>query len=124
CLCAHPLPPVAGSPYPGRVRPSRAGRGPAGLRLAGACTRAAGAATLSLEARARRGLDPGRCRGKGFMTEVGTHQMEHAIARCRVLLAAAAMIVAYIDFEAPLLARWIPFISGPFTMDPRLLLAT
>jgi hypothetical protein len=57
------------------------------------------------------------------MTEVGTHQLEHAIARCRVLLAAAAMLVVYIDFEAPLLARWIPFISGPFTMDPRLLSA-
>lgn len=57
------------------------------------------------------------------MTEVGTHQMEHAIARCRVLLAAAAMLVVYIDFEAPLLARWVPFINGPFTMDPRLLFA-
>lgn len=51
----------------------------------------------------------------------GLQQMEHNIARCRVVLSAAAILVVYIDPEAPLLAQWIPFVSGRFTMDPRLL---
>lgn len=50
----------------------------------------------------------------------GWQQMEHNIARCRVVLSLAAIMVVYIDPEEPLLARWIPFVSGSFTMDPRL----
>jgi signal transduction histidine kinase len=50
----------------------------------------------------------------------GLQQMEHSIARCRVVLSIAAILVVYIDPEEPLLARWIPFISGRFVMDPRL----
>jgi signal transduction histidine kinase len=48
-------------------------------------------------------------------------RMERNIARCRVVLSVAAILVVYIDPETPLLARWISFTSGPFTMDPRLL---
>ena len=50
----------------------------------------------------------------------GLQQMEHNIARCRVVLSIAAMLVVYIDPEEPLLARWIPFVSGRSVMDPRL----
>lgn len=50
----------------------------------------------------------------------GLERMEHNIARCRVVLSIAACLVVYIDVETPLLARWMPFVSGPFTMDPRL----
>ena len=52
----------------------------------------------------------------------GLEQMEHNIARCRVVLSLAAILVVYIDPETPLLARWIPFVSGRFTMDPRLVI--
>jgi signal transduction histidine kinase len=54
------------------------------------------------------------------MNKVGLEQMEHNIARCRVVLSMAAILVVYIDPEEPLLARWIPFVSGSFRMDPRL----
>jgi hypothetical protein len=43
----------------------------------------------------------------------GLEQMEHNIARCRVVLSIAASVVIYIDVETPLLARWFPFVSGP-----------
>ncbi|HZR83259.1 MAG TPA: histidine kinase [Candidatus Binatia bacterium] len=56
------------------------------------------------------------------MTPTGLRQMEHNIARCRVLLSLAAMIVVYVDPEEPLIARWIPFSWGAFHMDPRLLM--
>jgi len=52
----------------------------------------------------------------------GLQQMETNIARCRVVLSVAAILVVYIDPETPLLARWIPFVSGRFTMDPRLVI--
>ena len=52
----------------------------------------------------------------------GLQQMEHNIARCRVVLSIAALMVVYIDPETPLLARWIPFVSGGFVMDPRLVI--
>lgn len=52
----------------------------------------------------------------------GLQQMEHNIARCRVVLSLAAIMVVYIDPEKPLVARWIPFVSGSFTMDSRLFL--
>jgi signal transduction histidine kinase len=45
--------------------------------------------------------------------------MEKTIARCRLVLSVAALIVVWIDPEAPLLAQWIPFIHGPFVIDPR-----
>jgi hypothetical protein len=45
--------------------------------------------------------------------------MEYTIARCRVVLSVAALVVVYIDPEAPLIAQWIPFVTGRFTMDPR-----
>jgi signal transduction histidine kinase len=51
---------------------------------------------------------------------VELQEMEYDIARCRVVLSMAAMLVVYIDPEEPLLAHWIPWISGRFTMDPRL----
>lgn len=50
----------------------------------------------------------------------GLQQMEHHIARGRVALSLAAIAVVYVDPEPPLLARWIPFVSGSFTMDSRL----
>src|SRR6185369_3088524 len=46
--------------------------------------------------------------------------MEYTIARCRVVLSVAAMIVIYVDPETPIIAQWIPFVSGRFVMDPRL----
>jgi signal transduction histidine kinase len=45
--------------------------------------------------------------------------MEYTIARCRLVLSIAALVVVYVDPEAPLLAQWIPFVSGRFVMDPR-----
>jgi signal transduction histidine kinase len=56
------------------------------------------------------------------MTPVGWQKMEQIIARCRVVLSVAAILVVYIDPETPLLSRWIPFVSGRLTMDPRLFL--
>lgn len=50
----------------------------------------------------------------------GLEQMEHNIARCRVVLSIAAILVVYIDPETPVLERYIPFVSGSFVMDPRL----
>ena len=55
------------------------------------------------------------------MNENGLQQMEHSIARCRVVLSVAACLVVYIDPEEPLLARWIPMIFGAFRMDHRLI---
>lgn len=54
------------------------------------------------------------------MTTTGLQQMEHNIARCRLLLSLAALVVVYADPEEPLLARWIPITWGAFRMDPRL----
>ncbi|MBX3023288.1 hypothetical protein KF840_00080 [bacterium] len=50
-----------------------------------------------------------------------TVRMEEQIARCRIVLSLAAIVTVYIDSQTPLLARWIPFVSGRFTMDTRLL---
>lgn len=55
------------------------------------------------------------------MTTAGRRQIERHIAWCRVVLSVAAIVVVYVDSETPLLARWIPFLSGPFTIDPRIL---
>lgn len=54
------------------------------------------------------------------MPMTGLQQMEYNIARCRVVLSVAAFLVVYIDPATPLLERWIPFVNGPFTLDPRL----
>src|SRR5689334_3275232 len=54
------------------------------------------------------------------MVAMSLEQMERNIARCRVLLSLAALLVTFIDPHEPLLAQWIPWISGPFRMDPRL----
>lgn len=54
------------------------------------------------------------------MTTTGLSHMEYNIARCRVVLSLAAILVVYIDPEEPLLSHWIPFTSGPLTMDARL----
>jgi signal transduction histidine kinase len=54
------------------------------------------------------------------VTAISPQQMEYNIARCRVVLSVAAIMVVYIDPETPLLARWMPFVSGSFTMDARL----
>ena len=54
------------------------------------------------------------------MTPIDLRTMEVNVARCRVVLSLAAILVVYLDPEAPLVARWIPFASGPYTMDPRL----
>ena len=54
------------------------------------------------------------------MTAARLPQTEHNIARCRVVLSIAAILVVYIDPEEPLLAHSIPFTNGPFTMDSRL----
>lgn len=54
------------------------------------------------------------------MAAMDLRQMEQVIARSRVVLSVAAMVVVYVDAETPLLARWIPFIHGAFVMDPRL----
>ncbi len=37
-----------------------------------------------------------------------SQQIEYNIARCRVVLSLAAILVVYIDPETPLLARWTP----------------
>lgn len=50
----------------------------------------------------------------------GLQQLEHNIARCRVVLSLAASVAVYIDAETPLLARWIHFPNAPYSMDPRL----
>lgn len=54
------------------------------------------------------------------MNAIRSPQIEYNIARCRVVLSLAAILVVYIDPETPLLASWIPFHSGSFTMDSRL----
>src|SRR4051794_3073196 len=54
------------------------------------------------------------------MTPTDLEHMEYTIARCRVVLSIAALLVVYIDPERPLLASWIPFVHGAFRMDPRL----
>lgn len=54
------------------------------------------------------------------MTQTGLEKMEHNIARCRVVLSIAATLVVYIDPEEPLLARWIPIVTGSYQMDWRL----
>jgi signal transduction histidine kinase len=56
------------------------------------------------------------------MTSTGVQQMEQNIARCRLVLSLAAIVAMYADPAEPLLARWIPMVSGPFVMDFRLLL--
>jgi signal transduction histidine kinase len=55
------------------------------------------------------------------MTATGVQQMEQNIARCRLVLSLAAIVAMYVDPAEPLLARWIPLVSGPFVMDFRLL---
>lgn len=54
------------------------------------------------------------------MTPPDLEAMEYTIARCRVVLSVAALVVVYIDPEPPLLAQWISFTHGRFVMDPRL----
>jgi signal transduction histidine kinase len=49
-----------------------------------------------------------------------SRRLEEQIARCRILLSVAAMLVVYIDPQTPFLAHWIPFVSGRFMMDFRL----
>lgn len=56
------------------------------------------------------------------MNAVGLQQMERSIARCRVVLSVAAILVVYIDPGEPLLGRWIEIASGSFMIDPRLFL--
>jgi len=56
------------------------------------------------------------------MTPTGQAQLEQNIARCRLVLSIAAFIAVYVDPTEPLLSRWIPLQSGPFVMDPRLLI--
>jgi len=51
----------------------------------------------------------------------GLPQLEQNIARCRLVLSAAAFVAVYADPTVPLLSRWIRLESGPFVMDPRLL---
>src|SRR4051794_15985891 len=55
------------------------------------------------------------------MSETGLQQMEHNIARCRVMLSLAAFVVVYIDPEEPIISRWIDIDFGAFRMDSRLL---
>jgi two-component system sensor histidine kinase DesK len=55
------------------------------------------------------------------MTAVDLRPLERSIARCRVVLSLAAVLVVYVDPETPLLSRWVPFVSGRFMIDPRLL---
>jgi signal transduction histidine kinase len=55
------------------------------------------------------------------MTPIDLRTMEVNVARGRVVLSLAATLVVYLDPEVPLVARWIPFTSGPYTMDPRLI---
>jgi signal transduction histidine kinase len=55
------------------------------------------------------------------MTALATRRfLEGPIARCRVLLAVAALASIYLDPQTPLLARWVPFVSGHFMVDSRL----
>ena len=56
------------------------------------------------------------------MDPMSLEQMERNIARCRVVLSLAALLVVFIDPQEPQLARWIPWVSGAFRMDPRLFL--
>jgi signal transduction histidine kinase len=44
--------------------------------------------------------------------------IERNIARCRVILSAAALVTAFVDPTRPMLLRWS---GGPFTLDPRAL---
>jgi hypothetical protein len=55
------------------------------------------------------------------MTTSGLQQMEYTIARCRLVLSIAGLVAVYIDPAEPLVSHWIPWVSGPFTMDYRLL---
>src|SRR6516162_88136 len=54
------------------------------------------------------------------MTAPGLLSIDRNIARCRLILSIAAIAAMYIDPAEPLLSRWIPLVSGPFVMDPRL----
>lgn len=53
------------------------------------------------------------------MTRPDLEHMEYTIARCRLVLSITAFVVVYVDPADPLLAQWMPFISGRFVMDPR-----
>ena len=54
------------------------------------------------------------------MTAPGLLSIDRNIARCRLILSIAAIAAMYIDPAEPLLSRWIPLVSGPSVMDPRL----
>jgi len=47
-----------------------------------------------------------------------TFDMERGIARCRIVLAAIAILAVYIDPTQPSLTRWLPLTGGPFAIDP------
>ncbi|MBY0274250.1 hypothetical protein K2Z84_02825 [Candidatus Binatia bacterium] len=56
------------------------------------------------------------------MAPTGLVNEEHDVARCRVMLSLAAIVVVYVDPGEPLITRWFNLASGPFTIDPRIFL--
>jgi signal transduction histidine kinase len=84
------------------------------VRMRDKCTRRVGACG------ARAVLAAPRVPHDESMTESGRRQLEENIARCRVVLAVAAILVVYADSETPLLSRWIHLDSGAFTIDARI----
>lgn len=45
-------------------------------------------------------------------------QIEDRIARCRLILSMAASVAVFVDPTAPLVAEWMPIVSGRFIIDP------
>lgn len=58
--------------------------------------------------------------GSGGVPTTGLPRIEQNIARCRLILSVAALVAMYVDPTEPLLSRWVPLTSGPFVMDPSL----
>jgi len=57
------------------------------------------------------------------MSHEAPPDIEHSIARCRILLSGVAFIAVFIDPTEPFVSRWIPIAAGTFTMDPTALSA-
>ncbi len=52
------------------------------------------------------------------MTQQNPPQIEHHIARCRLILSVVAMGAVFLDPTQPFVSGWLPMSTGRFTIDP------
>lgn len=52
------------------------------------------------------------------MTQQNPPQIEHRIARCRLILSVVAMGAVFLDPTQPFVSGWLPMSTGRFTIDP------